>query len=134
MSSLFGSDPPADTFADSLERIYGVMNTLWPRILRAGADVILDFAFWQRSQRDAARSLAAQAWSETQLYHVRCSEQTARRRCLLRNADLQGSLFISEQTFELLRQRLEPLGPDEPHITIDTDGDPDRDADGDPDR
>lgn len=122
MSALFGSDPPQGTFADSLQRIYGIIDTLWPRVLRAGADVILDFAFWERSRRDEVRRRAAQTWSETRLYHVFCSEQTARTRCRTRNLDLRESLLISDETFDALRVRVEPLGDDEPHISVDTEG------------
>jgi predicted kinase len=120
MVSLFGTDPPVERFADSLNRIYDIINSLWPRVVGAGVDVILDFAFWERQARYSARHLASQAGAATRLYYVHCSEATARERCRTRNADLQGSLFISDDTFDVLRSRVEPLGPDEAYVFIDT--------------
>ena len=46
---------------------------------------------------------------------------TARARCRLRSANLQGSLYIADNTFDVLKSRFEPLEPDEPHVVIDTD-------------
>jgi hypothetical protein len=37
-----------------------------------------------------------------------------------RSANLQGSLYIAEATFDILKSRWEPLQADEPHVVINT--------------
>jgi predicted kinase len=126
MISLYGGNPPDDPwtrekFDDYFRRVRTVMDELWPRALLAGADVILDFGLWSRADRDATRSLAANAGAQTRMYFVRCSDATARMRCRERNDNLEGSFHIDEEAFETLRSRFEPLGSDEECELIETD-------------
>lgn len=114
------SDPPADHFQTYLARIFTLAHDTWPRVVRAGVDVILDFGFWSRSLRDEVRAIASQLQAPTRLYALRCSEETARARCLARNAALGGSLFIAPNTFDVLRSRFEPLAADEAHELVST--------------
>lgn len=120
MVELYGADPPADRFAGFLDAIYDTINNQWPNDLREGTDVVLDFGFWSRAQRDEVRERAQAEGATTKLYHLRCSEETARKRCRNRNQDLRGSLFIADETFDALKLRFEPLDPDEEHEVIDT--------------
>ena len=45
-------------------------------------------------------------------------EDEAWRRIEKRNADLQGSLLIVRNAFEVLKERFEPLDPEEARIEI----------------
>ena len=121
MVERHGHDPPESHFADYLERIYADLNVEWPKTLATGRDVVLDFGFWTRAFRDDARTRANRAGAQTKLYFVYCSEPTARTRCLLRNQNPQKSLYVSENTFDLLKSRFEPLSPDEPFELVETD-------------
>ena len=118
---LYGVDPPADKFAACLAGIYDIINAQWPKVLASGIDVILDFGFWTREERDAAHRQAADVNASAQLYWVYCAEETARARCRARNQDPQGSLYIADNTFEVLKRRFEPLEPDEGFILVKTD-------------
>ncbi len=118
--TLFGHDPPAEHFAESSARVFSLIDRQWPRALELGVDVILDFGFWSRSARDAARAAARDVGAETRLYSLTCPEPIARARCLARNAEADGTLFISENTFELLKNRFEPLAADEAREEIAT--------------
>ena len=120
MVTLYGADPPVEYFDEYVERVYAIANDHWPRVLRAGLDVVLDFGFWTRAWRDAARQRAEEVGGKTRLYYVRCSESVARARCKARNLEAQGSLFIAENTFDVLKQRFEVLAPDEAYELIDT--------------
>ncbi|HEX6765832.1 MAG TPA: ATP-binding protein [Polyangiaceae bacterium] len=120
MVARHGHDPPERHFSEYLDAIFAEINAEWPRTLGGGCDVVLDFGFWTRAWRDMARARAASAGAETKLYFVRCSEAVARERCLRRNRELGGSLYISENTFDVLKARFEPLGPDEPFELVDT--------------
>jgi hypothetical protein len=120
MVRLYGEDPPADQFAGRLGRVFSLLDEQWMRVVRCGVDVVLDYGFWTRADRDTARLRAAEAGASFRLYALQCSETAARLRCRARNANLQGSLYIADNTFDVLRVRFEPLQPDEPHLLINT--------------
>jgi predicted kinase len=120
MVTLFGHDPSVERFRESLHRVESLLDDLWPRILGAGVDVVLDFGFWRRHLRDAARTMAAEAGGDCKLYWVTCSDVVALARCLVRNGDLGDSIYIDENTFDLLKERFEPLGADESFELIET--------------
>ena len=121
MGRLFGDDPPAEHFQRNLDALFELMTAHWPMVLHCGADVVLDYGFWSRAARDATRRRATELGCNTRLYALQCSEPTARRRCRERNTQLAGSLLITDPTFDTLKTRFEPLGPDEPHTRIETD-------------
>jgi predicted kinase len=113
MGRLFGEDPPAEIFQEKAAAILELLESLWIRCLSAGADVVLDYGFWQRRQRDHTRKIVASLSAKTVLYHVTCDDEEARRRVSSRNATGARSLYIAPATFDLLRARFEPLDPDE---------------------
>jgi hypothetical protein len=116
MSRLFGEDPPAAIFQDKAAAILEVMEPLWLRCLALGVDVVLDFGFWTRSERDRARRLAGEAAANTVIYSMECEDQEALRRVCARNAENAHGLYIAPETFALLKARFEALAPDEPAI------------------
>jgi predicted kinase/predicted N-acetyltransferase YhbS len=115
---LSGDDVNLDP--DIFSRTWGLLGELWPRVIRSGVDVILDFGFWARAGRDEARGMAASLGAEFRLYSVTCNDETARARCIRRN-DIE-SYSIDDSTFDLLRAKFEPLGGDEVSIVIESDG------------
>lgn len=121
MVRLYGEDPPADQFTGRLERVFALLDDQWVRVVRCGVDVVLDYGLWTRASRDGARQQAAAAGASCRLYALQCSETTARARCRQRNANLQGSLYIADNTFDVLKVRFEPLQLDKPHVLINTD-------------
>lgn len=120
---LFTDDSPTEVLDPNLEsRLTDRLDSLWPRILARGVDVVLDFGFWQREHRDRARQLAGTVGADTKLYWVQCEEATALERVLRRNEDPRDSWRLEENSFEYLRTKYGPLGPDEDHAVIRTDG------------
>ena len=118
MAHLYGNDPPADEFPTFFRRISEQIARLWPRCLELGVDVILDLNFWSREERDETRATAATLGACSRLYRLACPEDEAWRRVEKRNLSLDGSLFISRNTFEFLKSRFEPLGDDEERIDV----------------
>ena len=116
MARLFGEDPPSDTFQQDEAAILALMEPLWTRCLSLGLDVILDFGFWRREDRDSARRLTDSVGAKAALYLVVCAEDEARRRVAARNNAVNRSLFIAPATFDGLKSRFEPPGPDEDYI------------------
>lgn len=115
MVSLFGEDPPADTFQHRAAAILDIMQPIWARCLSLGLDVVLDYGFWSRAERDRVRAAVKEIGAIPVLWAVRCSEGEARKRIALRNDAAHRSLYIAPATFDLLKARVEPLDADEPH-------------------
>lgn len=122
MTQLHGEDPPVHLFEGYLAAIMDQLNAEWVHAVQRGHNVVLDFGFWTRAERDAARRNAASLGAAVRLYALRCAENIARERIRLRNTDLRGSLVITEATYDFLRPRFEPLQDGEPHIDLDSAG------------
>jgi len=120
MSGLFGEDPPAVIFQEKATTIASLMQPIWTRCLASGADVVLDYGFWKRSERDNAREIVRGVGASSILYAVTCSEMEARDRIAQRNNAADRNLYIAPATFEMLKERLEPLDSDEDHVVIST--------------
>ena len=118
MVRLYGDDPPIEQFAVFYWRIHEQVEEIWFRCLELGLDVVLDFGFWTRQERDATRAKIIALGAEARLYRLTCSEDEAWQRIERRNANLQGSLLIVRNTFEVFKARFEPLDPGEPRIEI----------------
>jgi predicted kinase len=118
MVRLYGDDPPIEQFAVFYWRIHELVEEIWLRCLELGLDVVLDFGFWTRQERDATRAKIVALGAEARLYRLTCPEDEAWRRIEKRNANLQGSLLIVRNTFEMFKERFEPLDPDETRIEI----------------
>ncbi len=118
MRALHGNDPPEAFFAEYAGRVSGLIEATWTRCLELRLNVVLDFGFWSRSERDRTRALVAQLGGECRLYRLTCPDEIARQRIESRNADLGQSLFIAPATYDALKARFEPLGPDERSIEM----------------
>jgi predicted kinase len=84
--------------------------------IRLGLDVVLEFGFWTRRERDFTRAKISALGAQARFFRLVCSEDEAWRRIEKRNSSLQGSLV--RNTFELLKERFEPLDSDEAYIEI----------------
>jgi predicted kinase len=118
MRCLHGNDPPEDLFAEYASRVSDLMERMWTRCIAVKTNVILDFGFWSRSERDRVRELVATLKGEARLYRLSCPDDIAWRRVEKRNAFLDASLYIAPNTFEILKSRFEPLQPDEDRIEV----------------
>jgi predicted kinase len=118
MVRLYGDNPPTEHFADFYRRIYKQVEEVWLRCLELGVDVVLDFGFWSREERDATRGKILAIGAKAHLYRLTCPEDEAWRRIEKRNANLQGSLLIDRNAFQVFKVRFEPLDPDEARVEI----------------
>ena len=117
MVVLYGQDPPLGRFSDYFQRVTLLINSIWPRCLESGLDVILDLNFWRRDQRDEVRGMVAAHDGTSTLYWLGCQKEIAWDRVKRRNAN-STDLYIAPETFESLWPQIEPLGPDEDHVVI----------------
>jgi predicted kinase len=114
---LSGDDVRLDP--DLFDRVCSLLNELWPRIACAGVDVILDFGFWSRASRDDLRTRAAQVGVPVRLYSLECRDSTALAR--LRSRPRGMTYVLDADGYTALRDKFEPLCPDEHGETITTD-------------
>ena len=117
MLTLYGADPPAEHYADFDRRIKTLMEEQWTRLLTLGLDVVLDGGFWARAERDATRAKAAELGVAVRLYRLHVSDAVALERVRRRNEG-EAHVFIADNTFHVLRERFEELGPDEARIEV----------------
>ena len=84
------------------------------RALVLGVDVVLDWGFWSRSERDDFRSRAAAlgARAEVRFLNVPRGEFSARLG-VRSAAPPQGTFRVSDAELDLWRTRFEPPTPDE---------------------
>lgn len=118
MLRLYGEDPPSEHFQIFFGRVSERMEFVWTRCVGLGLDVVLDFNFWSRKQRDDVRSIAALLGVDVRLYRLSCPDEVAWARIEQRNRSLTASLFVARNTFVVLKERFEPLGDDEAWIEV----------------
>ena len=117
MARLFGEDPPVAIFKEKEAAILDLLEPMWTRCLRLGVDVVLDYGFWSRAERDYVRSLVEASGGQVLLYSVECPAEEAWQRVSARNRQNHRSLYIAPATFDLFKGRVEPLQSDESHVT-----------------
>jgi predicted kinase len=118
MATLYGDDPPMEQFPEYFRRVSDQIGSIWPRCAELGLDVVLDLNFWSRKQRDKTRALVTAIGATPRLYRLVCSDDEAWRRIDQRNTDLSGGLFVARSTFEVLKNRFEPLDSDEERVEV----------------
>jgi hypothetical protein len=95
IARLFGSDisePALDAVRDPVE---SVLWDLAARVLALDVDVILDFGFWSRAEREDFRSRAAQLGARSELHFLNVSEEVLLARLAVRNIQLlPGTFYI----------------------------------------
>lgn len=120
MARLFGADPPKESFPERAEAILELLEPLWTRCLSLGLDVVLDYGFWRRKERDQVRALVERLGANARLYRLECPADEARRRIDARNQADDRSLYIAPATYDALWPRFEPLDADEACVEADS--------------
>ena len=118
MLRLYGEDPAPSEFQACFEWVSERIAAVWTRCAELGLNIVLDLNFWSRGQRDQVRAMAAALGAEARLYRLSCPDDAAWTRIERRNRDLTDSLFITRETFLLLKERFEPLDGDEPRVEV----------------
>ena len=111
---LFGQD--ADD-ADHDRRHAAIEALLWgiaADALALGTDVILDFGFWTKAERDDFRARAVAMGIEFRIHYAACATDELLRRLKARNAALPaGSFAIREAALRHRITLFEPPDPEE---------------------
>jgi len=111
---LFGAGltPPAlDWCRDPVEALQWEVAE---RALVLGLNVILDFGFWSRAEREEFRSRAAALGARSELHFLDVARAVLSARLAVRNADLPPYTFrVTEAQLDLWWGLFEPPAPDE---------------------
>jgi predicted kinase len=118
---LFGSDVHDDSdeadFSKHNARHAAIELLLWEtaaRVMVLGVDVILDFGFWTRSERDELRAKAHDLGAGFQIHFADVSEELLLQRIKVRNAQLpSGTFHIPEIKLKEWMRLFEPPSADE---------------------
>jgi len=111
---LFGQDVE-DERHDARHAL--IESLLWDtaaRVLRLGVNVILDFGFWGRSEREDYRARAARLGASSELHFLNVPEEVLFGRLAIRNAQLpQGTFFIPEAKLKEYLPKFQPPSHEE---------------------
>ncbi|MGI5894915.1 MAG: AAA family ATPase [Candidatus Merdivicinus sp.] len=94
---LFGNDFHGAECSEEHDRIHSRVEALiWmqaERLLQMGVNVVLDFGFWAKEERDDFRQRAQNLGADFQIHYMEASEEELLRRLELRNAHNEGDVF-----------------------------------------
>jgi predicted kinase len=118
---LFGNDVHDESddtdFATHNARHAAIESLLWDmaaRVLVLGVDVILDFGFWTRMEREELRAKAHDLGAGFKVHFADVSEAVLLERIRARNAELPpGTFHIPELKLKEWVRVFEPPSPDE---------------------
>ena len=114
ITRLFGADLSLEALDAARDPVETVLWDLAARILVLGVDVVLDFGFWSRAERDDFRSRAAQLGARSELHFLDVPEGELLTRLAARNAQLPpGTFWIDKDRLSLWTRRFEPPTADE---------------------
>lgn len=85
-----------------------------------GRDVVVDYAFWSRQQRDDYRAVATEAGASVEVVFLRVAATELRRRILARNAGPVGpsAIRVEPDLLTAYIEWFEVPGPGEPDVTV----------------
>ena len=111
---LFGSDLTPPTLDWCRDPVEAIQWEVAERALILGIDVILDFGFWSRSEREEFRARARGVGARSEVHFLDVSREVLSARLAARNANLPPYTFrITEAQLDLWWSLFEPPTPDE---------------------
>jgi predicted kinase len=114
ITRLFGADLSGEALDAVRDPVETALWDLAARVLVLGLDVILDFGFWSRRERDEYRCRAAQLGARSELHFLNVPEEVLLTRLAKRNAQLpSGTFWIDEARLKLWSSWFEPPTQDE---------------------
>lgn len=111
---LFGQDAEDDQHDERHSLIESMLWEIAARVLVLGVDVILDFGFWARSEREEYRARAAQLGAGSEIHFLNVSGEVLVERLAARNTHLPPEVFyIPEASLKRWIPLFQPPTPDE---------------------
>jgi predicted kinase len=111
---LFGQDVEDKEHDNRHDLIEAMLWEAAARVLTLGVNVILDFGFWSRREREDFRSRAAELGANSVIHFLEVPEEALLERLAARNAQLPPNTFlIYEAQLKAWIRMFEPPTPDE---------------------
>jgi predicted kinase len=119
MIRLYDQIPPVETFDDYFFRCCELGWTVARRILQRGVDVVLDYSFWLRSERDKYRQRATDAGALARLYYIDCDLELIQKHLEDRKRlKPPGTIVITDEMLAAWAPGFEMPAADEDAIVI----------------
>ncbi len=112
--ALFGQDAEEPEHDARHSLIEAMLWKIASRALELGTNVILDFGFWAREEREDYRLRAKRLGASSEVHFLDVPEEELLRRLTVRNSQpLQGSFYISEESMKPWIEFFQRPTPDE---------------------
>ena len=106
---LFGAIVAADVLDAARDPMKALLWDVAAKVLKMGGDVILDFGFWSRAERDTFRERATKLDARCVVHFAKVSQAELLRRLRERNARLPSGCFrIDEERVKSWSKMFEP--------------------------
>ena len=114
IARLYGVDISIEALDAARDPVESALWELAARVLVLGLDVILEYGFWSRSEREEFRRRATQLGARSELHFTAAPEEELLRRLAKRNAQLPpGTFWIDEARLRSWFKLFEPPSSDE---------------------
>ncbi len=119
MIHFYGVNPPEEMFSIYHDNINKMIEEMAIEFLKRAQNVILDYGFWKREDRDYFRNLALNLNFDCVFYSMNSDFEVCKERALKRTNDMpKGALFIDEHALNKFWDMFQPMGNDEGFINV----------------
>lgn len=119
--SLFGQDA-GERLDEYVKKLKDYFFEKSVQIIMAGANVILDWGFWTKAEREAARSFYARHKIQSELHCILIDDDEWKRRIQKRNSDIKNgasdSYYVDEGLLKKFQMIFEAAGKDEVDVLV----------------
>jgi predicted kinase len=111
---IYGANISGEALDSARNPVEAAVWDLAARVLELGVDVILEYGFWTRREREEFRTQAAQLGANSELHYTEASEDELLGRLANRNMKLPpGTIWIDEARLRDWFKLFEPPDADE---------------------
>jgi len=118
MVKLYGRNQPEADFKANYKKVDELLWEMAEKIIKAGADVIMDYGFWAHNDRKNAYERAQKITDDVVFHKVCCEMSVAKERVLTRTLYNPDALYISEDEFNGLAQRYEEWNEEDDYPVV----------------
>lgn len=86
-----GIDYPDSRYEELSEKVEAMLRERLIRFMKDGKNVVIDFSFWSRENRDFYRTIIEKAGGTAKLVYMKASKETLRKRLQKRNMLLNAN-------------------------------------------
>ncbi|WP_249138613.1 AAA family ATPase [Phycicoccus avicenniae] len=105
---------PPEVAAD----IRGRQRAVIAEAIRAGRDVVVDYSFWSRTERDDYRALGHAEGADVEVVYFRAPEEVLRRRLSSRRGEHADDFVVDASLLDRFLAGFEPPARDETDVRV----------------